>query len=158
MCSTTILKTRTAQSLSMISVIVSVQGNETHLLSTRIKLSRCKGKSIATPTQNMQSARVAGFNARDPSNTFMSLHKVGRCLSHSNTSTTTLSLPVLNALNVELSKDLVDGGNEAIHLFSGVPGSDREPQPLLTASNGGIVDGSDVDSMVGKQGVRSNLY
>ena len=140
----------------MISVIVSVQGNGTHLSSTRIKLPGCKGKSIATPTQNMQSTRVVGFNARDLSNTLISLHKVSRRLSHSNTSATTLSLPVLNALDVELSEDLVDGGNEAIHLFSSVPGSDHEPQ-LLTVSNGEIVDGLDVDAMVGKQGVRSDL-
>ena len=81
----------------------------------------------------------------------------GLGIDHSNACATTLSLPVLNALDVELGEDLVDGGNEVVHVFGGVPWGDREPQPLLTAGNGGVVDGLDVDSVVGEQRIRSDL-
>jgi len=81
----------------------------------------------------------------------------GLRIDHSNTGTTTLSLPVLNALDFELGEDLVDSRNEVVHLFGGVPRSNREPQPLLATSNGGVVDGLDIDTVVGEQGVRSDL-
>lgn len=78
-------------------------------------------------------------------------------IGHPNAGTTAFSLPVLNALDLELGEDLIDSGNEVIHLFSSVPGSDCEPQPFLAASDGGVVDGLDVDSVVSEQGIRSDL-
>ena len=76
---------------------------------------------------------------------------------HADVSVTTEFCPVLRALDVELSESLVDSLGEASDLLSRVTGGDGEPETFLATSNGGVVDGLDVDVVLGEQFIGGSL-
>lgn len=76
---------------------------------------------------------------------------------HADVSVTTEFRPVLRALDVELSESLVDSLGEASDLLSRVTGGDSEPETFLATSNGGVVDGLDVDVVLGEQFIGGSL-
>lgn len=80
-----------------------------------------------------------------------------RSVGHSNTSTTTGSLPLLNTLQTKGVEDVVDRGDKVSNLLFSVTGGGGDTQTFLTNRDSGVVDGLDVDLVLGKKHVGSLL-
>lgn len=78
-------------------------------------------------------------------------------VGHSNTSTTTGSLPLLNTLQTKSVEDVVDRGDKVGNLLFSVTGGGGDTQTFLTNRDSGIVDGLNVDLVLGKKHVGSLL-
>lgn len=76
---------------------------------------------------------------------------------NTNSSTSTESLPVRETVDVEFREHLVHSTNESIHLLNSVTGSNSESESFFTTSNGGVVDGLNVDIVFTEELVRSGL-
>jgi hypothetical protein len=60
-------------------------------------------------------------------------------------------LPVTQAVDVQLGECLVDGADEFVHLLECVAGSYCNPETFGAHCNGGIIDGLNVDVVIGEQ-------
>lgn len=61
------------------------------------------------------------------------------------------------ALDVESSEDVVNGGNEVVELSSIMARSRGDAEALFANRDGGVVDGLNVDTVIGEESVGSSL-
>lgn len=83
------------------------------------------------------------------------LHSLG--VGHANTGVTTQSLPIRSALDTKFRESLVNDTSDTVNLVDGVARRDCEPKTFLATSNRGVVDGLNIHTMLGKQGIGSSL-
>lgn len=78
-------------------------------------------------------------------------------LGQAHTSTASSGFPVAEAVDLELGEGLIDGADEFVHLFEGVAGSDGDAETFFANGDRGVVDGLNVDVVIGEKLVRCCL-